>query len=81
MTRTDGFVDVELVTAGGVYVSTARIPKLNPMPGALIWGARFFVRKDMAMRYHEAFCYIVPLENMYHPRDPQAGKDTRAQKP
>ena len=71
------FFDVELVTSKNEYVSTARIPKLNPMPGALIWGSRFFVRQGITMRYEEVFCYIVPLENMYLPRDPSAGKDSR----
>lgn len=81
MIDTPTFLEAELVTAGSVYVSTVRLPKLNPLPGALIWGSRFFVRDGAQLRYTEVHCYIVPLENMYLPRDANAGRDTRVHKP
>lgn len=49
--------EVALYTRYGGYVATVHVPPFNPPAEIILWGERFFVRKDG--RYLEGMCWVV----------------------
>jgi len=63
-------MDVELFTRDGGFVAKETIPPFTEPPDLLIWGLRFFLRREEG-KYYESFTWaIVPrhpeMEQMTH---------------
>lgn len=53
-------IDIVLYTHDGAVVTTVKCPPFLILPEALLWGSRFFIRRDDD-KYYEGFVhYIVP---------------------
>lgn len=49
---------VELLTKSGEYVYTVTILPYKLMPEAILWGSRFFIKRD-DQKYYEGFVHMV----------------------
>ena len=52
--------DIKLYTRDGRYVVTVTIPPFQLMPEAIMWGERFFFRRDDGKYYEGMLWPIVP---------------------
>lgn len=52
-------IDVDLFVKTGEYVTTVKMPPFKTMPDAILWGERFFIRRDDDGKYYEGFVHCV----------------------
>ena len=54
---------IRLLTRWGEYVTTVTIPIFTPQAEVILWGTRYFVRRDDG-KYYEGMCWpALSLEN------------------
>jgi hypothetical protein len=64
-------VEVHLFTRAGEVVTKVEIPPYKTMPEAILWGQRFFIRREAGGGiYYEGFVHFViePMGTSVHER-------------
>ena len=66
-----------LFDSQGKQVGRCRVPLRPLAPDFIMWGNHHYKHFMMDGQYHQVHCYIVPLEHMHVPSEPDQRESVR----